>query len=113
MLLLLYPLLQASTIMGQLEQFTSSPPASPGEAAAVDPKQLLAAVHGCAKSLMKGYDPKLGGFGGPPKFPRPSEVNLLLRAATEQVTVDPVDRLASRAKRTVCFGDVLRPTLSG
>jgi hypothetical protein len=51
----------------------------------VDPKQLLAAVQGCAKSLMKGYDPKLGGFGGPPKFPRPSEINLLLRAATEQV----------------------------
>jgi uncharacterized protein YyaL (SSP411 family) len=71
--------------MGQLEDLTSSPPSSPGEAAAVDPKQRLAAVQGCAKSLMKGYDPKLGGFGGPPKFPRPSEINLLLRAATEQV----------------------------
>eukprot|EP00882_Tetradesmus_deserticola_P009529 GHRQ01010062.1.p2 GENE.GHRQ01010062.1~~GHRQ01010062.1.p2 ORF type:complete len:225 (+),score=104.38 GHRQ01010062.1:1093-1767(+) len=82
---------QASTIMGQLEEFTSSPPASPGTAAAaaaaVDPKQLLAAVRGCAKSLMKGYDPKLGGFGGPPKFPRPSEINLLLRAATEQAAI--------------------------
>jgi uncharacterized protein YyaL (SSP411 family) len=29
-------------------------------------------------------NPKLGGFGGPPKFPRPSEINLLLRAAPEQ-----------------------------
>ncbi|WIA34616.1 hypothetical protein OEZ86_012935 [Tetradesmus obliquus] len=80
---------QASTIMSQLEALTSSPPASPAgqsssAAAAADPKRLLAAVQGCAKALMKGYDAKLGGFGGPPKFPRPSEINLLLRAATEQ-----------------------------
>jgi hypothetical protein len=45
--------LQASTIMGQLEQFTS-PPTSPGAAAEIDPQQLLAAVHtsSCYLSLL-------------------------------------------------------------
>lgn len=29
--------------------------------------------------LAKSYDSKLGGFGGPPKFPRPVELNVMLR----------------------------------
>jgi uncharacterized protein YyaL (SSP411 family) len=58
--------------------------ASPSATAAGDaltPPQLTAAVMGCAKQLMQGYDKEQGGFGGPPKFPRPAELNLMLRAA--------------------------------
>jgi uncharacterized protein YyaL (SSP411 family) len=29
--------------------------------------------------LAKGYDKKLGGFGGPPKFPRPVELYVVMR----------------------------------
>lgn len=29
--------------------------------------------------LAKGYDAKLGGFGGPPKFPRPVELYVIMR----------------------------------
>jgi hypothetical protein len=56
---------------------------SPGDATGdtLTPPQLTAAVQGCAKQLMQGYDKEQGGFGGPPKFPRPAELNLMLRAA--------------------------------
>ncbi|XP_002994074.2 spermatogenesis-associated protein 20 isoform X2 [Selaginella moellendorffii] len=37
------------------------------------------AVQLCASQLMKGFDAKLGGFGSAPKFPRPVELNLMLR----------------------------------
>lgn len=88
--------------MEELEQLTSSPPTSPGgSAAALDPKTLAAAVQGCAQQLAKGFDPRLGGFGGPPKFPRPSEINLLLRAATEQVGKNLTSREARLALNCV------------
>ncbi|XP_024370757.1 uncharacterized protein [Physcomitrium patens] len=37
------------------------------------------AVTLCANQLSKGFDSKLGGFGGAPKFPRPVEVALMMR----------------------------------
>lgn len=37
------------------------------------------AMTGCADSLGKRFDSTLGGFGGAPKFPRPCEMNALLR----------------------------------
>eukprot|EP00271_Cylindrocystis_brebissonii_P000193 TRINITY_DN10235_c0_g1_i1.p1 TRINITY_DN10235_c0_g1~~TRINITY_DN10235_c0_g1_i1.p1 ORF type:complete len:878 (+),score=197.93 TRINITY_DN10235_c0_g1_i1:302-2935(+) len=37
------------------------------------------AVKTCAETLSEQFDSRHGGFGGPPKFPRPSELNLLLR----------------------------------
>lgn len=40
--------------------------------------QAVIAVESCAQTLASRYDDKLGGFGTPPKFPRPSELNLLL-----------------------------------
>ena len=46
---------------------------------------LAAAVASCAGSLAKTFDRERGGFGKAPKFPRPSEINLLLRAASAQV----------------------------
>ncbi|XP_008789958.1 spermatogenesis-associated protein 20 [Phoenix dactylifera] len=35
----------------------------------------------CAKQLENSYDPKFGGFGSAPKFPRPVEVYLMLYAS--------------------------------
>lgn len=65
---------------------SSTSPASSQPAAPPDPKKLSAVVAGCAKALSKGFDSKLGGFGAAaPKFPRPSEINLLLRAAAQAV----------------------------
>ncbi|KAG6547746.1 hypothetical protein Mapa_010559 [Marchantia paleacea] len=37
------------------------------------------AVQICANQLTKGFDSKLGGFGGPPKFPRPVEIAVMLQ----------------------------------
>lgn len=36
-------------------------------------------VELCTNQLAKGYDAKLGGFGGPPKFPRPVELYAIMR----------------------------------
>ncbi len=35
-------------------------------------------MDSCTQMLATRYDDKLGGFGNAPKFPRPSELNLLL-----------------------------------
>lgn len=48
--------------------------------------QADAAIAACARSLEGRYDSVHGGFGGAPKFPRPSEINLLLRYASEICT---------------------------
>eukprot|EP01025_Chloroclados_australasicus_P065487 TRINITY_DN8924_c0_g2_i2.p1 TRINITY_DN8924_c0_g2~~TRINITY_DN8924_c0_g2_i2.p1 ORF type:complete len:842 (-),score=87.45 TRINITY_DN8924_c0_g2_i2:130-2571(-) len=37
------------------------------------------AMDSCFKGLADSFDSKLGGFGGPPKFPRPCEINLMFR----------------------------------
>ncbi|OVA15015.1 protein of unknown function DUF255 [Macleaya cordata] len=36
------------------------------------------ALRMCAEQLARSYDPKLGGFGSSPKFPRPVEIQLML-----------------------------------
>ncbi|KAJ7977515.1 spermatogenesis-associated protein 20 [Quillaja saponaria] len=36
------------------------------------------ALRLCADQLSSSYDPKFGGFGSAPKFPRPVEINLML-----------------------------------
>ncbi len=40
--------------------------------------QATIAMDSCGQMLATRYDDKLGGFGNAPKFPRPSELNLLL-----------------------------------
>lgn len=40
--------------------------------------QAVIAMDSCAQMLAARYDDKLGGFGNAPKFPRPSDLNLLL-----------------------------------
>jgi uncharacterized protein YyaL (SSP411 family) len=72
--------------MQQLTELTASDaPDAPAAGGAPSPAVLAAAVASCAGSLAKTFDRQRGGFGGAPKFPRPSEINLLLRAATAQV----------------------------
>jgi len=45
-------------------------------------RPLTAAVlQGAAAKFKEEYDPRHGGFGGPPKFPRPSQPACLLRCA--------------------------------
>jgi uncharacterized protein YyaL (SSP411 family) len=71
--------------MEQLQEFTAPDSPAAGSSASLTPQELAHAVNSCAATLAKGFDRKLGGFGPAPKFPRPSEINLLLRAATAQV----------------------------
>ena len=40
--------------------------------------QAVVAMDSCSQMLTARYDDRLGGFGKAPKFPRPSELNLLL-----------------------------------
>jgi len=49
-----------------------------GEAGALD---AAAAGRAAVKRLTRSYDPRSGGFGGAPKFPTPSRLFFLLRAA--------------------------------
>ncbi|MHB8903374.1 MAG: thioredoxin domain-containing protein, partial [Thermoguttaceae bacterium] len=51
---------------------------APGEDAA-DAAQMVRYVAAAAGSLARSFDPEWGGFGGAPKFPRPSDFLLLLR----------------------------------
>lgn len=69
--------------MEQLQEFTAPDSPTAGIGSGVDPVSLTAAVSSCAASLAKGFDKKQGGFGPAPKFPRPSEINLMLRAASQ------------------------------
>jgi uncharacterized protein YyaL (SSP411 family) len=61
----------ASAIVGRLRQY--GPP--PGEGGVPDPGILLQAVQ----QFEAAFDARRGGFGGAPKFPRPSELLFLLR----------------------------------
>jgi uncharacterized protein YyaL (SSP411 family) len=85
--LLLLPLLprtQGDTVMEQLQEFTApTSPTAEGAGSGLTPQQLSAAVSSCAAALAKGFDKKQGGFGPAPKFPRPSEINLMFRAASQ------------------------------
>ena len=44
---------------------------------ALDAAQQAAAIDGCVAKLASRFDARLGGFGPAPKFPRPSELNVL------------------------------------
>jgi hypothetical protein len=60
-------------VIGQLQELSL---ARSGDGEAGSGKDVLdAAFH----SFRRAFDPRLGGFGGAPKFPRPSVLNFLLR----------------------------------
>jgi len=57
-------------VMQQLEKYVRV-----GSTYLADPK----VIEGCFQSLRRSFDEALGGFGGAPKFPRPSVLNFLIR----------------------------------
>ena len=52
--------------------------------------------------LSKGFDAKLGGFGGAPKFPRPVEVALMMRNY-KRLEQQGKDSAATRALEMALF----------
>jgi uncharacterized protein YyaL (SSP411 family) len=87
------------TAEGLLDRLRSAASGGPGGAAAPAPDVLARAVAAFAQS----YDARHGGFGGAPKFPRPSELIFLLREHAR--TGEPVPRdLALHALRAMALG---------
>ncbi|GLC40323.1 hypothetical protein PLESTM_001049200 [Pleodorina starrii] len=78
----------------------SGPALVPGSIS-LPPSLAAAAVDACGNDLARRYDAEFGGFGGAPKFPRPSEINLLLRAASRQT--EQGDPLAARRLRSMAL----------
>ncbi len=64
----------AAELHARLEQATAG--AAPG-----DHPLTAETVRHAATLFKQGYDPRHGGFGGAPKFPQPSQPQLLLRCA--------------------------------
>jgi hypothetical protein len=62
--------------MVQAPQERGHPP--PGDEPDLGAGGAAEAIDACAAALAKRFDARHGGFGGAPKFPRPSELSLLL-----------------------------------
>ena len=56
-------------------------------------EELLPSISLCAKQFEQRFDSRLGGFGGAPKFPRPSELLLLM---TEYTRLLPTNKYQAR-----------------
>ncbi|KAK1315644.1 hypothetical protein QJS10_CPA05g00498 [Acorus calamus] len=56
----------------------------------------------CAEQLGGSYDPKFGGFGSAPKFPRPVEIYLMLYHSKKQ-DMDGRKSEANKSLEMVCF----------
>eukprot|EP00897_Mesotaenium_endlicherianum_P005162 jgi/Mesen1/4674/ME000241S03713 len=82
--------------MRQLAEASESSADSPQLAEGLPEK----AIRTCADQLAARYDDKHGGFGDAPKFPRPSEINLLLRRhlRAQQAAGAALARAAERPK---------------
>jgi uncharacterized protein YyaL (SSP411 family) len=85
----------------QLAELVSTAGAAPekdAEAASVQaPRERDAAIDACANALARRFDARQGGFGGAPKFPRPSELLLLMTQYVRQVAAGQRDE----ARRTL------------
>ena len=87
---------QAEKITEVIIQATAAAPASAGETQ-LDRKLILAAV----KTLQSRYDATYGGFGGAPKFPSPTNLELLLSEyqrepskSTLEMVTNTLDKMA-------------------
>jgi len=85
----------ADELHGSLLSFTNQADPAPTE---LSPAPLAQAAERCKAE----YDPKHGGFGGAPKFPRPSQPAFLLRyaerhhdAEARQMVLHTCDRMAA------------------
>lgn len=63
---------------------------NPLEADADVNKAIDRFINGCTESLVRTFDRAHGGFGGAPKFPRPSELFVLLANSLRLRVRDPV-----------------------
>src|SRR5438552_12287875 len=68
------------------------------------PVFTAAALHNAARQFQAEYDPKHGGFGGAPKFPRPSEPSFLLRYGTRFQDNEAVRMVLHTAERMAAGG---------
>jgi uncharacterized protein YyaL (SSP411 family) len=60
-------------------------------------------LDACYDQLARSYDPRFGGFGGAPKFPRPVTLSFLFRYAKKTGNQDPVD-MATHTLRKMTLG---------
>ena len=88
---------QSEKITEVIRQATAAAPAASGETALN--RQLISAA---VKALQSKYDATYGGFGGAPKFPSPTNLELLLSEyqrepaeATLEMVTNTLDRMAS------------------
>jgi uncharacterized protein YyaL (SSP411 family) len=95
--------LQASSITEQLKQFSTRTAASvPGPDAAgvhstLSRTELVEIEKHCFDQLVARFDAKRGGFGSAPKFPRPVELNFLLRVYARHVVDQNTNEVAQQA----------------
>src|SRR6185369_834487 len=62
------------------------------------------ALNNAARQFKAEYDPKHGGFGGAPKFPRPSEPSFLLRYGTRSKDDEAVRMVLHTSERMAAGG---------
>ncbi|HSP67077.1 MAG TPA: thioredoxin domain-containing protein [Bryobacteraceae bacterium] len=74
-------------VIEQLRHYGEAQNGSGGKPAAIGQHTLDAAFH----AFRRSFDARLGGFGGAPKFPRPSVLNFLLRYASATGNEDARD----------------------
>jgi uncharacterized protein YyaL (SSP411 family) len=72
---------QSADTVRQMQEFTSNASSSPissipGGTSGAD---QLKCIETAVEQIISGFDPTRGGFGTSPKFPRPSEINIILR----------------------------------
>lgn len=77
-------IMAANDVTRQLRQTT----AGPAEAGAAQATSLLDTGY---QQIKASYDPRHGGFGGAPKFPRPVTLNFLLRHYARTGTAEALD----------------------
>lgn len=73
-----YPVLKLITCDTRDISFIHSRVSDAGGLESLSDEQARKAIDSCAQMLISRYDEERGGFGSSPKFPRPSELNLLL-----------------------------------
>jgi uncharacterized protein YyaL (SSP411 family) len=81
--------------------FSSLEPAAPGS-----PRMLDASpMDGALEALRANFDPRFGGFGGAPKFPHPTDLELCLRAHARRGDRGALE-MAVRTLEGMCEGGI-------
>jgi hypothetical protein len=89
----------AATILDRLKSATTAGGPQPEAAPVAD----VDAVRAGVKTFAQAFDPRHGGFGGAPKFPRPSELLFLLNAYA-LVEDDRAKTMALETLRAMAMG---------